>query len=561
MSDLGGRVARAFAFARHVPVGRIQRRLVLEGKRRLLERTGQLRFAEAREQWQVAASPPLPVFAPRSGKCTRLPHGWRFSFLKRARETEHAVDWQGGASGGEHQLWRMNLHYMEYLEEASDADLMELVSQWIDANPPFGRGYWRDSWNSYALSLRAVVWMQQLALRWPRLDAELREKARSSLQVQLAFLAENLETDIGGNHLVKNIKALAWGSAFFARDAATRMRNLALGLLDSELSAQILADGVHYERSPSYHAQVLADLVEVRHALGHDPLQGRLDAAIRAMAQAAVDLAHPDGTAAQFNDSGLGMCYAPEAVVAACERVLGWRPEPQAIFAFREAGYFGLRGKSTYVVADCGPIAPDELPAHGHGDVLSFECSVGGNRIIVDQGVFQYWQGPKRQASRSAASHNTLCIDGADQADFYGSFRCGRRPKVTLRDYVATANGFVLEGSHDGFAHLPGAPVHVRRLAVTPTAIEIDDRLEGRGGYAATIGLLLHPECAVTMDSGAAIVVRGESRVRIACDVGLSTTDAVWWPDMGVELPTRRLVTRLQPGAMAARTRIEVLAQ
>jgi hypothetical protein len=32
---------------------------------------------------------------------------------------------------------------------------------------------------------------------------------------QLVFLERNLETDICGNHLIKNIKALIWASAYF----------------------------------------------------------------------------------------------------------------------------------------------------------------------------------------------------------------------------------------------------------------------------------------------------------------------------------------------------------
>jgi hypothetical protein len=91
----------------------------------------------------------------------------------------------------------MNLHYMEYLEDADDKLFAELVRQWIDANPPYARGYWKDSWNSYTVSLRTVVWMQQLASRGARLDAATREAAVASLAQQIRFLEANLETDIG----------------------------------------------------------------------------------------------------------------------------------------------------------------------------------------------------------------------------------------------------------------------------------------------------------------------------------------------------------------------------
>ena len=174
----------------------------------------------------------------------------------------------------------MNLHYMEYLEEADDKLFADLVRQWIDANPPYSRGYWKDSWNSYTVSLRTVVWMQQLARRGARLDAATREAAVASLAQQIRFLEANLETDIGGNHLIKNIKALLLASAFFDGSEAERWRALGLRLLAEELDGQVLPDGTHYERSPSYHCQVFADLLECRQALGDDPLNGALDDAL-----------------------------------------------------------------------------------------------------------------------------------------------------------------------------------------------------------------------------------------------------------------------------------------
>jgi len=557
-----GRFSRAVAFARHMPLHRLARRAELEAKRRVLQHAGSLMPRAGRGDApvpEVSANPPLPVFRPRGGRIARTGDGWRFHFLNRAMAVARQVDWQAGGPGAEHQLWRMNLHYMEYLEEAPDADLSELMAQWIVANPPYRPGYWRDAWSSYTVALRTVVWMQQLALRGGRIALARRTDIVASLAAQVRFLAANLETDIGGNHLIKNIKALIWAGAFFTGGERRGWRALGLRLLEQQLARQVLADGVHYERSPSYHAQVLADLIDIRHALGRDPLSGKLDAAILAMAQVATDLAHPDGGPALFNDAGLTMSYAPDECLDACERLLGARPQPRRVFALADAGYFGLRTADTCVIADCGPIAPDDLPAHGHGDVLSLECAFGGKRFVVDQGVHQYYAGARRQAARSAASHNTLCFEGADQADFFGSFRCGRRPSVEVRRYEARAGGFVLEGAHDGFSGLPGKPRHVRSIEAGTHRIEIRDTIEGCPDRAARIATLLHPECEVVLESGAARVTRGACTIHLSTDRGLAIEPAVWWPDLGVEMSTHRLVTRLEPGAKHAATTIEVL--
>ena len=157
-----------------------------------------------------------------------------------------------------------------------------------------------------------------------------------------------------------------------------------------------------------------------------------LDEALKAMAQPTADLAHPDGGPAEFNDAGLTMAYAPAQCLAAFAKLIKQTAAPAPVFAYPDAGYFGRREGGDYFVADCGRIGPDALPAHAHGDILSFELSIAGERIVVDPGVYEYVDGPRRRAARAAASHNTLCFDGLDQAEFFGAFRCARRPNVEL---------------------------------------------------------------------------------------------------------------------------------
>ena len=412
MNDLGPiqRIARAFAFGRHVPLARIARRIELDLKRRMASSGRKMDLSAAPAQSPRA---PLPLFEPRRGRLALREDGLRFTFLARSCDVVGPVDWRAGGEGPANQLWRMNLHYMEYLEEADDRLFADLISRWIDANPPLSKGYWKDSWNSYALSLRVVVWMQQLSLRSERLNAAARQKTITSLARQIRFLEDNLETDIGGNHLIKNIKALILASAFFLGSEAERWRARGLALLADELPAQILADGMHYERSPSYHCQVFADLLECRLALGEDPFHGALDDALARMAQVTADLAHPDGGVALFNDAGLSMAYLPAECLEAHARIFGTAPTPRRIFALADAGYFGLRNDDSFIIVDCGRIAPDELPAHGHGDVASFELSAAGRRIFVDQGVYEYFAGSRRRTDLAPPRATTRCVSRA----------------------------------------------------------------------------------------------------------------------------------------------------
>jgi uncharacterized heparinase superfamily protein len=371
----------------------------------------------------------------------------------------------------------------------------------------------------------------------------------SSLVDQIEFLHRHLETDLGGNHLIKNIKALLWGARSFHLPAASRWRHTAHALLRGELAEQILSDGVHYERSPSYHCQVFADLVECFQLLEDEPLKAQLGTALERMAAATADLAHPDGRVALFNDAGFSMAYAPGDCVAAYRQVSGRAIPQRRHIRLEGAGFFGVRTDDFYVLADCGAIAPDFLMGHGHGDILSFEWSARGRRIIVDPGVFEYNGGPRRAYARSSVSHNTVTVDGAEQGEFFGSFRCGRRARARVIACQATARGgMILEGTHDGFDHLPGQPRHIRRFVLSPSSesVEILDRIEGDGRHVATARLLLHPACTVEIESEQAVVRRDDATIDVVAQQPILGEQAYWSPDMGLWLQTRRLAVRFE---------------
>jgi hypothetical protein len=105
----------------------------------------------------------------------------------------------------------------------------------------------------------------------------------------------NVEDDVLGNHLIRNIRALVLGGTSFGSADLTRR---GIELLRRELPEQVLRDGGHYERSPSYHLVVLRDLLEIQAASPHSWLAD----AIARMGIFAAALARPDGAPALFND-------------------------------------------------------------------------------------------------------------------------------------------------------------------------------------------------------------------------------------------------------------------
>jgi hypothetical protein len=544
------RFASRLVFVANIPLRKIANRVWLQAKRRLVIalRAGAHAPVLARHSMDIAEAAPGPVFPPRKS-LQILGQSYELEFLGRRRRFRHPIDWHPAEFSGRDLLWKMNLHYHEYLETADDETFLAIAGDWVAHNSRARSLYWLDSWNAYSLSIRVVVWMQQIVRRQLQANAVVRSRLLPSLVAQLRFLEGNLETDIGGNHLIKNIKALIWAGAFFEGHEAHRYAARGISLLRREL-AQILSDGMHYERSASYHAQVFADLLETRHAHGHDPLDGALDETLDHMALALTKMTHPDGQAALFNDAGLHMAYAPADCLAVFERLRGKSPPrvPEGSFALETAGYFGFASEKAHLLIDCGAIAPDDLPAHGHGDVLAIELSWGGLRFVVDQGVFEYNAGGHRDASRSAGKHNTLCFEDSDQAQFFGSFRVGKRPRPEALVWRSDDAGCYFEGSVSGFVNIPPSVAHVRRVGIAPDTVTISDTIRGTPGRTARIGFLLHPEVRVQRIDGGFLLAREEVTLAIASDRELDLEPAVWWPDMGIEMGTTRIVAHLKPG-------------
>ena len=487
---------------------------------------------------------PLPLFPPRSNLALLEGDVYRITFLNESRWFTLPLDWHPPELDHGTRLWLLNLHYMEFLESLREEAVPEVIDDWIRRVPPYRDGYWMHDWNSYALSIRCVVWMQQYARHAVRWKDDFRTRMLTSLIHQIRFLERNLETDIGGNHVIKNIKALLWAGRFWNHTEAQSWAKKASTLLNRELDEQILDDGMHFERSPSYHAQVFADLLECYSLLGDGELKRHLYAKLGQMAQVLVDTTHPDGLPSLLNDGGLHMTHSPGTILDVWSRLSGEQVAPRREFALRSAGYFGARSEDEFILVDCGKVAPDHLTAHGHADILSFEWSILGHRMVVDPGVYEYNEGPRRTYARSTRSHNTVTLEGEDQCEFWGAFRMGRRPSDVVSRFSPTADGFVLDGSHDGFRHLPGSPRHKRTFEVRHGHIRVLDEVQGGNGQLVEARLLLHPECEVLRQPGEMLVRRAGIEFLLRTDTEVLLNRAVWFPDFGVETECTQFVLR-----------------
>ena len=249
-----------------------------------------------------------------------------------------------------------------------------------------------------------------------------------------------------------------------------------------------------------------------------------------------------------FNDGGFNGVPPPDAMLACCAKMGGAESKldlPKGTRLFRDSGVAVYHSNRWSVFFDVGEVSVPYQPAHAHADTLALECSFEGARLFVDPGTFDYDDGMCRHYDRSTAAHNTVRVDGCNSSELWDIFRVGRRAMPIIVDYLADSEMHI-RASHDGYSHLPGSPIHERRVtAGGSSSLTIVDTINGNGKHDLQGGWLLAPDWTATpAEKGWDLNRAGRTvHVRITTDAALSLTidGAVYHPEYGLEIRTSRL--------------------
>ena len=316
--------------------------------------------------------------------------------------------------------------------------------------------------------------------------------------------------------------------------------------LEDELAVQVLGDGTHDERSPIYQASIGEALLRLAGVARTSPQESaaKIAAAGSCAGQALLTgldhLTHPDGEYALVNDSVLGQ--APTLAQLQERYGDGTKESGHAwgAWALPNAGYLGWRGRMEgYLCFDAGPIGPDHCPAHGHADMLSFELSHRGRRLVTDTGVYAYSVGPTRLYDRGTAAHNTLQIDCRNQSDVWSSFRCGQRARIQESVIRPQGGGITISGSYRGWLARFSRVEHCRELRVHGTSFRFLDQVLAPGSHEAALRLHLAPGLDATGPPAALRVVdeAGTELARVfSDDLQWQVTTSPYHPRFGEEI-------------------------
>ncbi len=447
------------------------------------------------------------------------------------------IDWEMASAG---PLWRYQLHQFDWARSVrlSAEDRERVILDWISRHP-VGTG-----WDAGPISLRLFTWLK-LLLTESALPAneESRRRMLASIADQLVTLEAHLETHLLANHYLWNLLALVFAGTCLEGRLADSV--FAYGeRLVAELDEQFGDDGVHYERSPMYHALLLETLLDLINALAAAPGRGdSLGATLREKAARSLGaletLTHPDGDIALFGDSAHGLAPRPSQLHA-YGQALGIRSShPDESGVLRPSGFVRLEAGPFVLLVSAGMPSPPYQPGHAHCDALSFELSVRGQRVVTDTGVFEYQPGPHRDHARSTAAHATVQINGNEQAETWAAHRIGGRPDVALTRFEPGSAIGVCAGFADPEV------LHKRSFCVDSEAVTLEDSFDIEAA-TAEFRLPLAPGLDPILEGRRARVPLAEGTLQIELPAGLDwkIEMAAAYPEFGKAVERPVLVGR-----------------
>lgn len=153
-------------------------------------------------------------------------------------------------------------------------------------------------------------------------------------------------------------------------------------------------------------------------------------------------------------------------------------PSDRAAELFPESGLAVITRGDLHVLIDAGPFGPGGA-GHSHSDTLTITVRHGSREVLIDPGTYTYVaDAAMRDAFRGSSAHNTMRVDGLDQADPVKPFRWENKPDVAVRQWVASEDSVYLD-AECRYRTI----VHRRRVMVmAASAIFVLDEIEGAGG-------------------------------------------------------------------------------
>ena len=396
------------------------------------------------------------------------------------------------------QLSQSNKYCIEFINQ---------VNSWITSNK-VGFGV---NW-TYAMdaAIRVVNWLVAYGLMEVYLLKEENKEFRKSLVQSLwehgCFILSHLEwlgskTDSGANHLISDLSGLFTLGILFKKSArGKKWMKLAHENLEFQMECQVLSDGVHFERSISYHRLMLEMFLWCGKLAkkANYPFSASYYNKVMKMQHFVADYIDENGCApligdnddGRFISSGLmniedhsylkieglttdnNRFYIDRYLIDGSPNLAIEEHKLNESF-YQEGGFYFMKNDYAKLSIRAGKLGCKG--GHAHNDQLSFELSIKGLPIFIDRGTYTYTAEPEmRNMFRSTRMHNVLQLNDFEQNSSDGAFAMNDETQTE----VIKVTDCYFEGSHTGYCELGNAELsYTRKFILKKNSLVIDDLL------------------------------------------------------------------------------------
>jgi hypothetical protein len=467
----------------------------------------------------------------------RLPW-FKIGYLDFAQVGDAKITWE--LNRHQHLVTLAKAYRLTGNQEFADEAIRQW-QHWQHENPyPIGVNWT----SSLEVAFRSLSWIWTFFLLQssPVITPELQRTWERALALNARHIDTYLSTFFSPNtHLLGEAVALFFiGMLFPGLKPASRWKERGWKVVLDAARDQIRDDGFYFEQSAYYHVYALDFFLHARVLAARNgvPIPSEFDAALVRMLETLLLLGRA-GIVPQFGDDDGGRVFDPRRNQAGDLldplttgtvlfqrgdfKFLGgslreetlWLLGPSGLAAFEEiptaepsSESVGLRASGLYLMADAesgqqllidaGPHGPGRA-GHGHADALALTLASNGQMLLADPGTLEY-VGPTsadRAAYRGTAAHNTLRVDGLDQAENMGPFAWAALPTVKAERWVNSPSFNLFEGSHDGYQRLADPVTHRRWVFHRKSKFWfVRDLAVGAGKHALELNWHLGPTLA-----------------------------------------------------------------
>jgi hypothetical protein len=538
--------------------------------------------------------------------------------------------------GSAKHVWEVNrmqfltliaLQYRQTSDEKYLQQFQEIMESWFEANPYLLGVNW---YSNIEVNIRLIVWffcweildVNQLMQDNQPFKAFVEEQWVPFIYLHMRYSAENPSRySSANNHLISEHAGLFVAACFWQFEESAQWLRHAQQGLEQEIIAQHSASGVNLEEAAEY-IQFITDFFLIPLVVGtnadrpfspayHNRLESIFNYIFHMM-----DLKgnivyygdEDDGKVVILDDDihhdnfkslltsgvvlfGNGYWKSQDAGFDTKNAILFGEPGRENYEKvaseetnttsrfFLDEGHLIMRrqdrkaGKEMFVHFDAAPLGFLSIAAHGHADALSFVLHVDGYPVITDPGTYTYHtEADWRKYFLSTLAHNTVCVDGQNQAMIAGPTMWLRHYQSKVISQETNEQEDMILATHNGYEKL--GVNHQRRLHLNKNdeVLSITDQLlcSKQLGHLVQLPFHLHPDVEVVqvdahvfdLQHPAARTVRLELPQLMDVTLFKGKTDPImgWYsPSFQVKMPTSVILGNCNiPSTTEFETRISI---